>query len=149
MFKKKEQALALIAAKMDTLADGLTLVVEALQASVGEPSEPERIAELEARLGSVLGEVEGVLIKADALKAAARASEAREMGHRKRAEAALELAQSIEGGEEEDSFATIGRAYAGVVPEDHEATSEGLPPMRNSVGVGTSGRDRAKAAKRR
>jgi len=112
---------------------------------------PERLSSLEGRLAAALGEIEAGILRAESIKGAARASEERERGHMKRAEAALELAQQLEGSEDADPFELAARAYADVAAAGNGEASEalGLPSVPSGMENRGSGRDMAKAAKRR
>lgn len=118
------------------VARELGVLAELLRESSESGGDPARLASLESRIEAVVGMVDAGLVKAESLKAAARAAEDRERGHMKRAEAALELAQRVEGGAEVDPFDEVGRAYAdlaatGDAPEDVlQAVPSGLEDRR-------------------
>ena len=149
MFSKIARAIEETAHELRLLNDTLKTALEELQTLPPGSADLERLAALEGRIEAVFGIVEAGLIEMKARKAAAAASEARERGHLKRAEAALELAQELEGGEEGDSFEAAGRAYAGVVsPGDDGAEPEqGVLPLPDGVEGRVSGLAAVRAAK--
>jgi hypothetical protein len=123
--------------------------LEALQALSREGIDPSILESLRGEIAALRGEVAGKLVKAESLKAAATAAEARERGHANRAEMALELAKRTEGSEEVDSFEQIGRAFAGVVPEGDDESLEGLHSMPNGLAPGRESGASARSLKRR
>jgi len=145
-----------ISDQLERLADSMSLdagfhkdALEALQALSREGIDPSILESLRGEIAALRGEVAGKLVKAESLKAAATAAEARERGHANRAEIALELAKRSDGSEEIDSFEQIGRAFAGVVPEGDDDSLEGLQAMPNGLATGRESRASARSLKRR
>ena len=125
-------------------------LTEALQALSGTHTGSEKIVELEGRIEQILGQVDAGITRAEALKGAARASEERERGHMKRAEAALELARGNDDGEKTDSFEEAVRAYHDVVEGDAgSGESNGVSTVPDGLEGDGDGRAWAKAQKRR
>lgn len=149
MFKKIRNELAGIREEMLNLGEWLEVVAKAIREGSEGGGDPDRLSALEGRIEAVTGRVEAGLVEMGALKAASRAAEDRERGHRKRAEASLELARELEGGQEVDSFEAVGRAYADLVDSGDDPPSEGVQGVSLGVENGITGRARARAAKRR
>jgi len=149
MFRKIIRSLDGIRLEVQSVTKALRLLSEAQQDPPVNEHLAERLAQLEGRLEAVVGTIDAGIIKAESLKGAARASEERARGHMKRAEAANELAQSLEGGEDADPFEQVGRAYESLVSEGDEAPLEQLSPVHNGVDNRRASREFAKDAKRR
>jgi len=149
MFKRITGELNGIRLEISALTKALRSASDGLRDLPQGGADAERLNELEGRMEVVLGQVEAGLIKGEALKATARAAEDRARGHMKRAEGYAELASSIEGSEEEDTFEAFGRAYGSELPEGNDGPEQGVPPMPNGVAHRASGLAAARAAKRR
>jgi hypothetical protein len=150
MFRKITQELHGIRLMIADMVKAIRIISEASQEGPAYGDMPERLSTLEGRLAVALGDIDAGILKADSLKAAARASEERERGHMKRAEAAVELAKELEGGEETDPFEAAGRWYSEHGPgNDEGSTANGVPSVPEGMEISRSGRDMAKAAKRR
>lgn len=148
MFGKITRELAGIRLELRAFVVAVRASTDVLQNSLESNPESERLATLEGRIEQVAGLVEAGITKAEALKATARAAEDRARGHQKRGDAAVELARSIEGSEDEDPFEAAGRAFADVVSEGDGEPSEGVPAVRDGVAsFGTRG-GTAREAKR-
>jgi len=149
MFKRISRELSGIRYEIKTLVSTLRMAAEVLRDVTEGGVDPERLAKLEGRLEAVMGEVQAGVIKADALKATARAAEDRARGHMKRAEGYAKLVTDLEDDEETDPFEAAGRAFEGVLPERDDEANGGVPVLPNSVAHRRQGRELAKAAKRR
>jgi len=151
MFKKITRELHGLRMEAHAVGASLAAIRDALQALDRGEGEAQRLSELEGQLAAFQGQIDAGITRADALKGTALAAEDRARSHAKRAEAALELAQSVEGGEDEDSFEAVGRAYAGVVPDGNGAVSpdEAVPSLPNSMAERRASRASARASKRR
>jgi hypothetical protein len=151
-WKNKAKSGAVVSADRE-IAIAITGLTEALQAHPSEPIGTDRLSALEGQLAAMQGIMDSTLIKAESLKAAARASEERERGHMTRAEKALELARGSQTGAEEDPFEVAGREYAALEDEQfpigNAERGEGLPAVPAGMGSGLTHREIAKAAKRR
>ena len=148
MFGKITRELNGIRLELRAFVVAVRAATDVLETSLEGGTDNERLATLEGRIEQVAGLVEAGITKAEALKATARAAEDRARGHQKRGDAAVELARSIEGSEDEDPFEAAGRAFAGVVSEGDGDAGEGVPPVSNGLeSYGTRG-DTARAAKR-
>jgi len=148
MFKRIGDELDGIRHEMINLGKWLELLCKTLREVSEGSTEGERVSALEGAVEAIRGEVAGGLVKAEALKAAARAAEDRERTHMKRAEAALELAKGVEGGEDVDPFEAAARAYADVVSEGDGEAVEPLSPVSHGVVSIDQSREIARAAKR-
>jgi len=148
MFKKIVAQLAGIRNELTVLCKGVGLLVDAAEKGSEGSTDTERVSALEGAIEALRGEMAANTIYADSKLAAARAAEDRERHQAKRAEKYAELVAESEGGEDEDSFEALGRAYQGFLPTGDDAGSEGLPPVSNGVADRRQGLAMARAAKR-
>jgi len=152
MFKKVCSELNGIRLQLDALTKALRIASDGFREGSLGSGDPERISILEGRIESVIGMVEAGITKAESLKGAARAAEDRTRGHMKRAEAALELAESAGGGEEIDPFEAAGRQFeADLAAEGNgkDLAPEEVPSMLTSLDDRRARRQLARNAKRR
>jgi hypothetical protein len=89
------------------------------------------------------------VIKADALKATARAAEDRARGHMRRAEGYAKITESMEGSEDIDPFEAAARAYSELSDGDVSVDSNDVPPVSTYMEGRRQRRSVARAAKRR
>lgn len=148
MFKKITHELNGIRLELTALGKAVRIAADSFRDVPASSADGERLSALEGRIETVLGQVDAGVIKAEALKATARAAEDRMRGHMKRAEGYAKLAESIEGGEEPDPFEAAIGAYEGVVPEGNEVAVDPLPAVQGTLADRRAGREMAKAMKR-
>jgi len=136
MFKKIVDGLEAIRIEAALLVSAVRIASDRLRALGEGTADHERLSALEGRIEQLQGQIDAGIIKAEALKATARAAEDRARGHQKRGEAAYELAQSLEG--ERDPFEVAAERFSqenGVPQADGDGGEiEGVPPVSSSVG---------------
>lgn len=148
MFLKIRRELHGIRTEIQHLTGAFLAASDALRDSQGSTVDQDRLAALEGRIEVVLGTVEAGLVKADALKATARAAEDRARGHLKRAEAYAELANGAEDGEGADPFEVAARAYEGAVPQADGNSSGEVYAVPGGVDSRRADLDAARSQKR-
>jgi len=151
MFRKINHTLNGIRVELIGIGNTLRHLPDALQDMDRGGADPDRVSALEGRMESILGIVEAGITKGEALKATALAAEDRARHQAKRAEKYATLISEHENGDEADSFAEIGKAFQGVVPDgdDEAEPAVGVQVLPHSVADRRAGREAAKAAKRR
>ena len=149
MFKKITGELRGIRDELSAVGESFRIASEALQSPGVHEGVTAQLGELTRRVETVAGEVAAGILRAEAFKATALAAEDRARGHMKRGERAYELAQSVEGGEEEDPFEAAARAYADLGGAGNGVDQPGLPALPYPMAGPSEGREAAKAAKRR
>jgi len=149
MFKRIVHELQVLGAEAKGLNVGLALLVNAHREGPEGGGDAERLLALEGAIERLRGEMDASIIKAESIRGAARAAEDRGRGHMKRAEAALEAVQSVESGEDEDSFETIGKAFQDYLPPGDDEGVEALPAVSNGVAERRQSLTMARQAKRR
>jgi len=149
MFKKIVTALEDIRKVLFAIGEELEGLSKTLRGISEGSTEGERVTALEGAVESLNGRVEAGIVQQEALKAAARAAEDRGRGHLQRAEKALELAKTLDGGEDLDPFEAAGREYQRQLSPGDEDEGGDVQAVQNGV-VGSGGRASvARAAKRR
>jgi len=118
---------------------------DAIQNMPARGADADRLEELERRFETLLGEVDAGLIRGQALKQTALAAEDRARNHAKRAEVHAKIVEELEGGEDEDSFDAVGRAYAATVPTGNDDGGHAAEQQGERV---RQGLEMARAAKR-
>jgi len=148
MFSKIRAQLNGIQLELHAIGASLRRAVDVLQESPGPGADADRLNEIERRLEVIMGEVDAGLIRGEALKQTALAAEDRARNHSKRAEVHAKLVEELEGGEDEDSFETVGRAYAKLLPSGNDAGGEDVPPVPAGLDARREGLAMVRAAKR-
>jgi len=148
MFSKTKGLLNGIQLELHAIGASLRRAVDVLQDSPGPGADADRLNEIERRLEVIMGEVEAGVIRAEAHRQTALAAEDRARNHSKRAEVHAKLVSELEGGEDEDSFETVGRAYAGLLPPRNDEGSEGVSPVSNGLETRQQSLAMVRAAKR-
>jgi len=133
MFKKIIAELNGIRLECNALTKSVRMASEAFQDQPRYDDEGAAMADLQRQISALAGTLDATLVKADAVRAAARASEERSRGHMKRAEASEAFVRSRDEGEETDPFESYGRAFSGGFSTGDGPGSETLPPMPGGV----------------
>jgi len=149
MFKTIRLEMRGIRGALEGIRGTLKLASDSRQEPTGYDGVLERVASLEGTVESLRGEIAGSIIQAEALKATARAAEDRARGHMKRAEKYEQAVAELEGGEDEDPFETIGRAYQDLLPTGDDEGEQALPAVSNGVAERRQSLTMARQAKRR
>jgi len=147
MFKKIAGELHAIQMVLVGLGGAVRHLSDGLREGSEGSADPERLTALEGAIERLRGEMDATIIKAESIRGAARAAEDRGRGHMKRAEAALEAAESIEGGEDIDPFESAARAYAEQLSSGDDETNGGLPFVPQNVEDFAQGLAAVRAAK--
>jgi len=149
MFSRISNALATLSEDLRAVEKAIRTASDGLRDATLGGGDAERLASLEGAFEKLIGQVEAETIRAEAFKATARAAEDRARGHMKRGDKALELANSAEGGEEEDPFERAAREQADNGAEGNEATQPALLTVSQGLEDRRARRDLARSAKRR
>jgi hypothetical protein len=148
MFRKIVDELGRISSSVNVLTEAVHVSLEALQEGSGVATDPATIVELQRQISALEGTIAAGLKKSEATFAAARASEERERGHARRAEAHETFIRGREESEDGDSFESIARSYAGLVPESDGASGEGLPAVQTGLDLNGESKQTARTLKR-
>lgn len=148
MFGKITRAIESLSEEVRTLCESQRDLLEGIQRAGRGDVDTEVLGQLQRGLEVLEGKIEAGIIRMESIRGAARAAEARERGHADRTEAALELAQGIDGSEEGDSFEEAGRAFQSQLFEGNDPEGEGLSGVQEGLDLGSEGATTARTLKR-
>ena len=149
MFRKIVNELAKISGRLEAMEQAVRDASETPRDTAATDAVAERVSRLEGALQAVRGEVEAGVIRADALKATARAAEDRARGHMKRAEGYARITEDMESREPDDPFEAAARAYSELAQGDVPPDANDLSPVSSYMEGRRQRRSVARSAKRR